>query len=177
MFPSRTKMYICAIEDSEYFQRKICFWDNVCGFDLKPIKNWALLEPLIETCPEKQIVTDDSTLIEFDLNKVKSEDLAFKAPFKLYPLEPIKCHAFVVWFDVTFEGPENTVLLTTSPFEAPTHWTQTIFYLNEPVQLDDEHPIEGFFHIKPNDVNPRDQDITIEFSVLGKQYIQHYKMR
>ena len=177
MFPSKAKMYISAIEDSQYYKRKISFWDDVCGFNFKPVKDWALIEPLISTCPEKQIVTDDSTLIEFDLNKVKADQLAFKVPFNLNPLEPINFHAFVVWFDVLFEGPDATILLTTSPFETPTHWTQTIFYLNQPIPLDDGFPIEGTFEMHPNSVNPRDQDITIEFKVNGKNYKQNYKMR
>lgn len=177
MFPSRARLYITAIEDYEYFHRKICFWDDIFGFNFKTIKNWSLIEPLIETCPEKQIITDDSMLIEFDLNRVQKEDLSFSAPFKLNPLEPISFHAFVVWFDVFFDGPEATILLSTSPFEQKTHWAQTIFYLKDPIQLNEDSLIEGTFEMHPNEKNPRDQDITIKFNVNGKDYVQTYKIR
>lgn len=177
MFPSRARLYITAMEDSNYYKRKICFWDDLFGFNFRPIKEWAILEPLIETCPEKQIITDDSMLIEFDLNHVCVQDLSFSVPFKLNPLEPIEMHAFVVWFDVFFDGPEATILLSTSPFEQKTHWAQTVFYLEKPIKLEEDSMIEGMFEMHPNQNNPRDQDISIKFKIKDQEYIQYYKIR
>jgi protein arginine N-methyltransferase 1 len=42
-------MYIAAIEDADYREEKISFWDNVYGFDMTPIKRLALHEPLVDT--------------------------------------------------------------------------------------------------------------------------------
>lgn len=177
MFPSKAKMYISAIEDSPYFHRKFTFWENICGFDFTPIKDWALIEPLVEACPEKQIITDDCLLIEFDLNRIETSNLSFTVPFKLHSLEPINMNGFVVWFDVLFEGPEAAVLLSTSPFDQTTHWSQTIFYLKDPIELTEDSIIEGLFSMKPNDINHRDQDVSIQFKVNEKEYVQLYKLR
>jgi protein arginine N-methyltransferase 1 len=48
MLPDKAVMYICGIEDSEYKQTKINFWDSVYGFDMSCIREMAILEPLVE---------------------------------------------------------------------------------------------------------------------------------
>lgn len=58
MFPDRAAMYITAIEDREYKEEKINWWDNVYGFDMSAIRNVALNEPLVDVVESKQVVTD-----------------------------------------------------------------------------------------------------------------------
>ena len=177
MFPNQAKMYICAIEDAEYRARKIGFWDNVYGFDYSPIKKWALLEPLVETCPSDRILTKEATILDLDLNKCSIADLTITAKFTLTSSENDMMHAFVTWFDCFFHGPECSIELTTSPYRKETHWSQTIFYLETPVRVTPEEPIQGVFHMEPNLRNPRDQDFKIEFTNNGQHYSQLYKMR
>lgn len=177
MWPNRAKMYISAIEDQQYYNRKINYWNDIYGFKLEPIRKWALLEPLVEICPEERFATDEYQFIEFDLNICSIEDLSFNAEFTLWPLEDIKMHAFVTWFDVFFEGPENTIELSTSPFKKSTHWCQSIFYLDEPVKMTVNKEIKGNFSMRPNPKNRRDQDFEITFEMNGKTYSQQYKMK
>jgi protein arginine N-methyltransferase 1 len=42
MFPDRAVLYICGIEDNDYKQQKISFWDNVYGFNMKSMKEIAI---------------------------------------------------------------------------------------------------------------------------------------
>merc|ERR1711991_530101 len=49
MFPDVASMHICAIEDGDYKDEKINFWENVYGFDMSCIKDIALSEPLVDT--------------------------------------------------------------------------------------------------------------------------------
>jgi hypothetical protein len=46
-------MWIAAIEDADYREEKISFWDNVYGFDMTAIKKLALHEPLVDTVDAK----------------------------------------------------------------------------------------------------------------------------
>lgn len=177
MFPSRAIMYIAGIEDAEYRAKKIGFWDNVYGFSYAPIKKWALLEPLVENCPDDRFITDDTKLIEFDLNKCTVEDLNVQAEFKLTPCQTETMHAFVVWFDVIFDGKQKTVELSTSPYKQSTHWSQSIFYLETPVDVTPDSEFTGVFKMQPNLKNPRDQDFEITFTCDGQEYTQTYKMR
>uniref|UniRef100_A0A1X7T4Q6 Protein arginine N-methyltransferase domain-containing protein n=2 Tax=Amphimedon queenslandica TaxID=400682 RepID=A0A1X7T4Q6_AMPQE len=41
----------------------------------------------------------------------------------------------VRYFDIGFEVPSYRVYFSTSPQDTPTHWHQTIFFLNEPIQV------------------------------------------
>ena len=38
LFPDKTTMYLTAIEDGQYMEEKIGFWDNVYGFNMSHIK-------------------------------------------------------------------------------------------------------------------------------------------
>ena len=177
MFPNRAVMYIAGIEDAEYRQRKIGFWDNVYGFNYEPIKKWALLEPLVETCPKERIITDDCVLVELDLNKCTPQDLNIDAEFCLAPFQADTMHALVVWFDVAFEGPQKVIELSTSPYKQSTHWSQSIFYLEEPVDVCTDMDVMGTFKMYPNLKNPRDQDFEITLTINGQTYKQVFKMR
>lgn len=177
MFPNKAQIYICGIEDAEYRAKKIDFWDNVYGFSYAPIKKWALLEPLVETCPTERIITDEYMLADLDLNKCSVQDLTITSKFTLIPTDAQLLHAFITWFDVEFEGPENTITLSTSPYKKETHWAQTIFYLQNPLNADPDTPIRGKFYMEPNIKNPRDQDFLLEWSNGEESASQLYKMR
>jgi hypothetical protein len=43
-------------------------------------------------------------------------------------------HGLVGWFDVTFEGTEERVLLSTAP-GAPTHWNQMRLLFSKPIEM------------------------------------------
>jgi len=40
---------LAGLEDENYKNGKIKFWENVYGFSMSSIKKWALKEPLVET--------------------------------------------------------------------------------------------------------------------------------
>ena len=67
MMPDKTTMYVTAIEDREYKNNKIHWWDNVYGFNMKRIKKIAASEPLVDTVDKNQICTTHSKLLDFDL--------------------------------------------------------------------------------------------------------------
>ena len=48
-------MYVCAIEDREYKESKIHWWENVYGYDMSIIKDIALKEPLVDVVDPKQV--------------------------------------------------------------------------------------------------------------------------
>jgi len=63
------------------------------------------------------------------------KDLQFKAPFKLQMKKKETIYALVGWFDVFFDdiALKNSNYLSTSPFAKTTHWTQSVFYIPDPV--------------------------------------------
>ncbi|CAL8263042.1 unnamed protein product [Merluccius merluccius] len=75
MFPDRAALYVVAIEDRQYKDFKIHWWENVYGFDMTCIRNVAMKEPLVDIVDSKQVVTN-SCLVKRDL------DFTFELDFK-----------------------------------------------------------------------------------------------
>jgi protein arginine N-methyltransferase 1 len=57
MFPDRATLFVCAIEDRQYKDEKINWWDDVYGFDMSSIRKVAISEPLVDVVDPKQVIT------------------------------------------------------------------------------------------------------------------------
>lgn len=181
LLPDKAIMTIEAIEDAEYKDDKINFWDNVDGFNMSCIKKLAIQEPLVDTVDPKQVMSSPSKLITIDINTVKIEELAFSVPFRLVAHRDDFCHALVVSFDIEFSKCHKKVVFSTSPHAQYTHWKQTVFYLNDVISMKKGEEIRGEFTCKPNAKNPRDLDLTISYKFKGQydtvEATQQYYLR
>jgi len=181
LFPDRATLYITAIEDRQYKDDKINWWDEVYGFNMSCIKDIAIKEPLVDVVDPKQVVTNCCLLKEVDLNTVTVEELAFKAPFYLQVRRDDYVHAFVAYFAVDFSRCHKRTGFSTAPEHHYTHWKQTVFYLDEELTVNKNEVVNGFFSITPNKKNKRDLDFEVdvefhgEHSELAGTYT--YKMR
>ncbi|EYE99389.1 protein-arginine omega-N methyltransferase HMT1 [Aspergillus ruber CBS 135680] len=163
IFPDKATMYVAAIEDGEYKDDKIGFWDNVWGFDYSPMKDIALTEPLVDTVELKAVVSDPCPIITLDLYTVQSSDLAFKAPFSLPAKRNDFVHALIAWFDIDFTACHKPISFSTGPHARYTHWKQTVFYLRDVLTMEEGEVLTGMIENKPNDKNKRDLDIGINY--------------
>lgn len=102
LFPDRATLYITAIEDRQYKDDKINWWEEVYGFDMSCIKDVAIKEPLVDVVDPKQVVSNPCLLREVDLYTVTVEDLKFTVPFQLAMRRDDYVHAFVAYFGVEF---------------------------------------------------------------------------
>jgi len=81
---------------------------------------------------------------EADLRSVQPNDIkAVQSDFKFSNINKNYFNGFGTWFDVTFEGSQSTVLLTTSPFNTLTHWKQDMFLFDEPIKVKEDQILEG----------------------------------
>eukprot|EP01012_Entosiphon_sulcatum_P023864 TRINITY_DN28_c0_g1_i2.p1 TRINITY_DN28_c0_g1~~TRINITY_DN28_c0_g1_i2.p1 ORF type:complete len:345 (-),score=70.21 TRINITY_DN28_c0_g1_i2:58-1059(-) len=181
LFPDKATMFIAGIEDAEYKQEKIGFWDNVYGFDFAPIKRLAMLEPLVDTVSPDQLCTEPAVMLEIDLMTATVSDLSFKTAFTVKAKRRDMCHALVAWFDTDFTQVHRTVKISTSPFGVPTHWKQTVFYLAEPLAVEPGEEFQCELQCLPNQGNHRDLDIHLKINFEGKsqqiRYEQDFRLR
>ena len=128
-----------------------------------------------------QICTHASILKRFDLKTMKKEDAAFASKFSLCATRNDFVHALVAYFDVDFNDCHRPVSFSTGPRSRATHWKQTIFYLKDTICMNAGEVIEGELKCSPNGKNPRDLDITIQYSLEGQNGTwnnsQDYKLR
>lgn len=172
IFPDRAKMYITAIEDADYKEEKIKFWDTVYGFDFSCVKDTAIRQPLVDMVNEKQVVTRSQCILEVDINTVTKSELDFSSEFKLRADRDDFCHAFTLYFDVTFPGHKPTTF-STGPYDQYTHWKQTTIYLHEDLIMMQDETVSGRVEIKRNAKNFRALDINLSYVFKGeKQSVQ-----
>ncbi|KAI2640561.1 protein arginine N-methyltransferase 1 [Hypomontagnella submonticulosa] len=165
IFPDKATIYACGIEDGEYKDEKIGFWDNVYGFDYTPLKETALAEPLVDNVEVKAAVTDPTAVLTLDLYTCTTADLAFSIPFKLKCRRPDFVHALVAWFDIDFTACHKPIRFSTGPHTKYTHWKQTVFYLDQVLTVQEDEEISCNLDVRPNDKNRRDLDIKIDYSL------------
>jgi len=181
LFPDKATLFLCAIEDAEYREDKINFWNNVYGFDMSCIKELALIEPLVDVCDPQQVITNSCPVLNIDLYTVKKEQLDFSAPFKFNVNRDDYCHALVAYFTVEFSRSHTKLMFSTGPKSEYTHWKQTVFYLDEPMTVTQGETITGTITVNRNQKNPRDIDIHLQSKLDGKagsfNNDKHYRLR
>ncbi|XP_035013488.1 protein arginine N-methyltransferase 8-B isoform X2 [Hippoglossus stenolepis] len=181
MFPDRASLYVVAIEDRQYKDFKIHWWENVYGFDMTCIRNVAMREPLVDVVDQKQVVTNSCLVKEVDIYTVKPEDLSFTSAFCLQIQRNDYIHALVTYFNIEFTKCHKKTGFSTAPDASYTHWKQTVFYLEEYLTVRRGEEIVGSIAMKPNEKNIRDLDFTFELDFKGQlceAAISHdYKMR
>ena len=179
LMPDTATLYLSAIEDQEYKEEKIDFWDDVYGYDYSTIKQLALREPLVDTVELKSVVCDPYPIKQIDLRTVKKEELTFTSAFQLRAIRNDYVHAFLGWFDIGFEACHKPVRFSTGPHSRYTHWKQTVFYTPETIIVSQGDVIHGTLSCAPNERNPRDLDIDMEYRVQGSHPLEgrmEYKM-
>merc|ERR1712165_27126 len=168
MFPDRATLYVTAIEDRQYKDDKINWWDDVYGFDMSCIRSVALQEPLVDVVDRNQVVANSCLLKEIDIQTCTKDDIPFVAPFSLKIKRNDYVQALVTFFQIEFSKCHKRVGFSTAP-EAPyTHWKQTVFYLEDYVTTMKDEEMFGVFRMKPNDRNKRDLDFEIEVDFQGQ---------
>lgn len=181
ILPDKATLLLVGIEDGEYKHEKIEFWDSVYGFNMSCIRDIAMQEPLVDTVDQEQICTSTCALQTFDISTMKKEDAAFTAKFSLKAARNDYVHALVAFFDVQFTHCHKPIGFTTSPRSRPTHWKQTVLYLEDSVTVCSGEVLSGTLSCKPNGKNPRDLDISLAYDFNGKHgnytRTQQYRMR
>jgi type I protein arginine methyltransferase len=59
-------------------------------------------------------------------------------------------HGIACWFDTFFTGSNKEILLSTSPFENPTHWYQVRLLLPEPLAVNKNEKLIGEIKFEAN---------------------------
>lgn len=168
IFPDKATLYVCAIEDRQYKDQKINWWENVYGFDMSCVKKVAIGEPLVDVVDPKQVVTNACLVKEIDIATVKLEDCTFTSPFQLTMRRNDYVHALVCFFNMEFSHCHKRIGFSTSPESPYTHWKQTVFYLDDYLTVKKGEELHGTFACKPNERNVRDLDFDVHIDFKGE---------
>lgn len=170
IFPDRAIMYIAGIEDRQFIEDKVHFWERVYGIDMSPMKSLVLKEAMIDTFNADHIITKSCPILDIDLKTVKVEELDFVSDFSIRATHKDNLSAFIVWFDTIFTPCNVPVTLTTSPYEVKTHWKHTFFYLEKPVNVCTGEFVNGTIAVRKNKKNPRNIDVLLQSRISEKPW-------
>jgi len=181
MFPDRATLYVTAIEDRQYKDDKIHWWDDVYGFNMSAIGKVAVTEPLVDVVDRNQIVASSCLLKEIDIQTCTKADIPFESEFFIHLKRNDYIQALVTFFNIEFTHCHKRVGFSTAP-EAPyTHWKQTVFYLQDYLTCKKGEEVRGTFKMTPNERNNRDMDfdVTINFNgeLCNATETNKYRMR
>ena len=122
ILPDRAQVFVAAIEDSEYMGDKVNFWKNVYGVNMSIMSKGVFTDPMVDTVPANNIMSDQCCILDLDLMRMKKDDVEFSSFYSLRMNYNDKVHAIVSWFDTLFSDLTRPVILTTSPMKKYTHW-------------------------------------------------------
>lgn len=168
IFPDKAVLYLTAIEDANVRRDRFDYWDDVYGFDMSPIKEIAITEPVVDVVDSKSIVTDAVPILHIDILTCTKEDLNFSSKFKLQAHRNDYIHGLVAYFECAFTQIHKPIGFSTSPFARYTHWKQTILYLQDPLTICAGETITGELSCKQNKRNRRDLDIGLLLNFKGR---------
>lgn len=116
-----------------------------------------------------------------DLYTVKKEDLIFSSPFRLEARRNDYIQALVTYFTIEFTKCHKRTGFSTAPESPYTHWKQTVFYCDNTITVKKKEELVGVFSMRPNALNQRDLDFTIDLQFEGElcsvEERSHYRMR
>lgn len=144
LLPNRCTINLCGLGDEESHSDYIGFWKNVYGFDMSVLQSKVLREAVVETCRNEYILCDSVVMVDLNIHQVDYSYPNFKYDFKLKIRKSGKFTAFVGYFDTFFELPYG-IEFTTGPHSTPTHWKQAVFYLKDPVTVNEGDIVSGQF--------------------------------
>ena len=178
MFPDRAQMFLAGIEDKKYKHRKINSWNNIYGFNMNCIKEAAISEPLIDECNDDYLISSTCKIYDIDLEKIKIEELDFMSGYEIEFNDDDCFNGLVAWFNVSFNKGKKKIELSTSPYDTMTHWKQTVFYIEDDVDVEKGEKLKGNIAVIKDKKNFRFINIKISyhFSQHDKVYVQQYKL-
>lgn len=181
MFPNKASLWLCGCDDADLRAEKLDFWQNVCGIDMSCMKNFSISEPAIEVVSEDNVTTTIHNVLSLDLQTCTTADLRFISPFQLRALRPNNLQAILGYFCVSFTHGQQPLELNTGPMCYPTHWKQTIFFLDRTFPMNNNELLTGVIAVQQNKNNERDLDIALEYKFNGNMALRcnllRYRLR
>ncbi|XP_039495621.1 protein arginine N-methyltransferase 1 [Drosophila santomea] len=167
ILPSRCTLSLLGYGNDTLYAEQVEFWSNVYEVDMSDLRKRSIEEPLMEVVDAEFMLTDPEQIANFDIMTVDLNYPNFTHQFNLKVTKPGRLSAFVGYFDTLFELP-SAVMFSTSPTATPTHWKQTVFFIDKPQIVKEGDVISGKITSRRHKEDVRALSVDIE--VFGKKH-------
>lgn len=172
MFPSTGDMILAPFTDDDLFKEqlaKLTFWENTdfYGIDLSSIRETAAAEcfaqPIVGYVAPRSLMSAHRTIQTIDFSAVSGEELQnFEVPFSFVIDVTGIMHGIAGWFDLSFLGSAETVILSTAPEREGTHWYQCRLLLQHAVAVNRGQSVSGSLVFRANESFSYFIDLTVQ---------------
>ncbi|XP_064545390.1 protein arginine N-methyltransferase 1 [Drosophila montana] len=166
ILPNRCTLHLLGINEALHEQH-VEFWSDVYGVNMSDLRKRSIEEPLMEVVNPEHILTESEQIASFDMMTVDLNYSNFTHEFHLKCTQTGKLAAFVGYFDTLFEL-DNQIMFSTSPAETPTHWKQTVFFIDQPQTVQKDQVISGKISSRRHQGDVRALHVDIE--AFGRHY-------
>lgn len=175
MLPSTGTILVQPVTDGALWQEqeaKAAFWlaSDFHGVDLTPLHEDALEEYFSQAvvgyfAPESALC-ETAAAYKFDFATCTVAELRdFVIPLDFLITKTAIMHGVGCWFDTTFDGSVERVVLSTSPSMPGTHWYQSRLLLRRPIAVNAGQRVTGTLDFKAND--RLSYDVTLALHLEG----------
>ncbi|EGB10402.1 hypothetical protein AURANDRAFT_22815 [Aureococcus anophagefferens] len=175
MLPSTGTILVQPVTDGALWQEqeaKAAFWlaSDFHGVDLTPLHEDALEEYFSQAvvgyfAPESALC-ETAAAYKFDFATCTVAELRdFVVPLDFLITKTAIMHGVGCWFDTTFDGSVERVVLSTSPSMPGTHWYQSRLLLRRPIAVNAGQRVTGTLDFKAND--RLSYDVTLALHLEG----------
>jgi histone-arginine methyltransferase CARM1 len=182
MFPTTGQVWLAPFCDSQLYESRISkldFWHqkNFYGVDLTGLLSSATEElfamPAVGPFEARSLMALP-TSFPFDFQTMRLDDLAqIELPFDFVAAENGQIHGLAGWFEVSFDGRDQRVVLSTAPDATRTHWSQVRFVFIEPMPVCAGQRLKGSLVLEAN--SESSYDALFEGELVGvKKMRQNY---
>ncbi|XP_007577252.1 protein arginine N-methyltransferase 2 isoform X4 [Poecilia formosa] len=174
MWPSSAALALVPCQADSYYTETMAFWERPYGLDFTPLQPLAQQEFFTKPKFSHLIDPEDCLcapcdVICLNMYTVQVRDLEeMTGEFQFCVEKPGIFHGFTAWFTVLFESLEMggaTVELNTGPNSDPTHWKQTLFMLDRPIQVYAGDSIHGNIVLRRNPVWRRHMTVALHWTI------------
>ncbi len=165
LFPTTGRLWLAPFVDQKLFEGRVSrkkFWEQTdfFGVDLSGLGSVAAEElsamPALGFVPPRLLMASP-VVHGFDFRTVPLDDLAeIVLPFEFVATHPGTIHGLAGWFDVTFEGTTERVVLSTAPDAPRTHWAQLRFVFAKPLEVHIGDTLRGRLVMRANPMSSYD---------------------
>ncbi|KAG8431917.1 hypothetical protein GDO86_019319 [Hymenochirus boettgeri] len=171
VYPDSCTINLVALCDEKIHADKVAFWDNVYGFNMSCMKKSVIPEGVVEVVTPEAMVSEPCIVKNIDCQTSSIKDLDFACDFGLKITKDAQCTAVCGYFDVFFQNKcQKAVSFSTSPLCDKTHWKQTVFLLENPINVKAGDVLKGTITVRKNRKDPRSLIITLSINGVTQTY-------
>lgn len=167
ILPNRCTLSLLGYGNDTLYAEQVEFWSDVYEVNMSDLRKRSIEEALMEVVDPQFALTEPEQIANFDIMTVDLNYPNFSHQFSLKVTKSGRLSAFVGYFDTLFELP-SAVMFSTSPHETPTHWKQTVFFLEQPQTVKAGDVITGKITSRRHKEDVRALSVDIE--VFGKKH-------